>query len=296
MPRGQVDEWLEAMAQTSICGLGQGAPIPVRNAFRHWPELFEPALVRSGSGTGALPVHGTGTFPPELDTASTTDLCSARSSGRRVPRRRRIVMDHRPSARRHWTTTAGGPSRSCGRSAPVTRPRSSGRGTCSASGRGQRFLLSDAQFVVAREQQHRVAGPTLEHALEARGADPGDRLQRVALALAHARAGCGRAGRGRARRGRRLRRRRSACWCACGSVAPATRSTTTAAPSRRAGRPPGWLVRRRGASPRTTYWLNVNRRGTVFVPAVETRRRWRRRARAARGRRIGSPSTKACSS
>jgi formate dehydrogenase len=41
MPRHQVDEWLEAMAVTSICGLGQGAPIPVRNAFKHWPELFE---------------------------------------------------------------------------------------------------------------------------------------------------------------------------------------------------------------------------------------------------------------
>ena len=37
---GQVDEWLEAMALTSICGLGQGAPVPVRNAFRHWPELW----------------------------------------------------------------------------------------------------------------------------------------------------------------------------------------------------------------------------------------------------------------
>ena len=41
MPRHQVDEWLEAMAVTSICGLGQGAPIPVRSAFAHWPELFE---------------------------------------------------------------------------------------------------------------------------------------------------------------------------------------------------------------------------------------------------------------
>jgi formate dehydrogenase beta subunit len=41
MPRHQVDEWLEAMAVTSICGLGQGAPIPVRSAFQHWPELFE---------------------------------------------------------------------------------------------------------------------------------------------------------------------------------------------------------------------------------------------------------------
>jgi NADH:ubiquinone oxidoreductase subunit F (NADH-binding)/NADH:ubiquinone oxidoreductase subunit E len=42
MPRWQVEEWLEAMAQTSICGLGQGAPFPVRNAFRNWPELFAP--------------------------------------------------------------------------------------------------------------------------------------------------------------------------------------------------------------------------------------------------------------
>jgi NADH:ubiquinone oxidoreductase subunit F (NADH-binding)/NADH:ubiquinone oxidoreductase subunit E len=41
MTRGQVDEWLEAMALTSICGLGQAAPIPVRNAFERWPELFE---------------------------------------------------------------------------------------------------------------------------------------------------------------------------------------------------------------------------------------------------------------
>jgi formate dehydrogenase len=35
------DEWLEAMALTSICGLGQAAPVPVRNALRHWPELLE---------------------------------------------------------------------------------------------------------------------------------------------------------------------------------------------------------------------------------------------------------------
>jgi formate dehydrogenase len=42
MPRWQVEEWLEAMAQTSICGLGQAAPFPVRNAFRNWPELFAP--------------------------------------------------------------------------------------------------------------------------------------------------------------------------------------------------------------------------------------------------------------
>ena len=43
MPREQVEEWLDAMAQTSICGLGQAAPFPMRNAFRHWPELFDAA-------------------------------------------------------------------------------------------------------------------------------------------------------------------------------------------------------------------------------------------------------------
>jgi NADH:ubiquinone oxidoreductase subunit F (NADH-binding)/NADH:ubiquinone oxidoreductase subunit E len=42
MPRGQTEEWLEAMLQTSICGLGQGAPLPMRSAFRYWPELFAP--------------------------------------------------------------------------------------------------------------------------------------------------------------------------------------------------------------------------------------------------------------
>jgi len=42
MSREQVEEWLDAMVKTSICGLGQGAPFPVRNAFRHWPELFAP--------------------------------------------------------------------------------------------------------------------------------------------------------------------------------------------------------------------------------------------------------------
>jgi NADH:ubiquinone oxidoreductase subunit F (NADH-binding) len=42
MPREQVEEWLDAMAATSICGLGQGAPFPMRAAFRYWPETFAP--------------------------------------------------------------------------------------------------------------------------------------------------------------------------------------------------------------------------------------------------------------
>ncbi|MGI9111040.1 MAG: NADH-ubiquinone oxidoreductase-F iron-sulfur binding region domain-containing protein [Gaiellaceae bacterium] len=42
MSREQVEEWLDAMTLTSICGLGQAAPYPVRNAFERWPELFAP--------------------------------------------------------------------------------------------------------------------------------------------------------------------------------------------------------------------------------------------------------------
>jgi NADH:ubiquinone oxidoreductase subunit F (NADH-binding)/NADH:ubiquinone oxidoreductase subunit E len=42
MTREKVDEWLLAMEKTSICGLGQASPFPVRNAMRYWPELFTP--------------------------------------------------------------------------------------------------------------------------------------------------------------------------------------------------------------------------------------------------------------
>jgi formate dehydrogenase len=42
MTREKADEWLLAMEKTSICGLGQAAPFPVRNAMSHWPELFTP--------------------------------------------------------------------------------------------------------------------------------------------------------------------------------------------------------------------------------------------------------------
>jgi formate dehydrogenase len=42
MTREKLDEWLVAMEKTSICGLGQGSPFPVRNAMQWWPELFAP--------------------------------------------------------------------------------------------------------------------------------------------------------------------------------------------------------------------------------------------------------------
>ncbi len=42
MPREQVEEWLDAMVSTSICGLGQAAPLPMRSAMTHWPGLFAP--------------------------------------------------------------------------------------------------------------------------------------------------------------------------------------------------------------------------------------------------------------
>jgi len=41
MERAKVEEWLVAMERTSICGLGQASPVPVRSVFRHWPELVE---------------------------------------------------------------------------------------------------------------------------------------------------------------------------------------------------------------------------------------------------------------
>ena len=40
MSREKVDEWLLAMEKTSICGLGQASPFPVRNAMQWWPDLF----------------------------------------------------------------------------------------------------------------------------------------------------------------------------------------------------------------------------------------------------------------
>ena len=42
MSREKVDEWLLAMEKTSICGLGQASPFPVRAAMAHWPDLFAP--------------------------------------------------------------------------------------------------------------------------------------------------------------------------------------------------------------------------------------------------------------
>ncbi|MGE5690405.1 MAG: NADH-ubiquinone oxidoreductase-F iron-sulfur binding region domain-containing protein [Pseudomonadota bacterium] len=42
MTRAEVERWLDAMERTSICGLGQAAPLPFRAAMRHWPELFAP--------------------------------------------------------------------------------------------------------------------------------------------------------------------------------------------------------------------------------------------------------------
>ena len=42
MSREQAEQWLDAMVATSICGLGQGAPFPMRAAFRSWPAVFAP--------------------------------------------------------------------------------------------------------------------------------------------------------------------------------------------------------------------------------------------------------------
>jgi formate dehydrogenase len=44
MPGWQLEEWLVAMEKGSICGLGQGAPVPLRGAMRAWPDLFAPLV------------------------------------------------------------------------------------------------------------------------------------------------------------------------------------------------------------------------------------------------------------
>ena len=44
MPGRQLEEWLVAMEKGSICGLGQGAPVPLRGAMRAWPDLFTPLV------------------------------------------------------------------------------------------------------------------------------------------------------------------------------------------------------------------------------------------------------------
>ena len=49
MTREKIDEWLLAMEKTSICGLGQASPFPVRNAMTNWPDLFAP-LTSAGAG------------------------------------------------------------------------------------------------------------------------------------------------------------------------------------------------------------------------------------------------------
>jgi formate dehydrogenase len=49
MSREKVDEWLLAMEKTSICGLGQASPFPVRNAMRWWPDVFAPLETATGA-------------------------------------------------------------------------------------------------------------------------------------------------------------------------------------------------------------------------------------------------------
>jgi formate dehydrogenase beta subunit len=41
LSRAKMDQWMEAMEKTSICGLGQAAPIPVRTVLRHWPQVLQ---------------------------------------------------------------------------------------------------------------------------------------------------------------------------------------------------------------------------------------------------------------
>jgi len=91
MPRRQVEEWLDAMLKTSICGLGQASPFPMRNAFRYWPELF------------AAAEEPVGACRPRTSTSSSTAA--------RWPRRRASCSCTQPratasSSQRSATTTS----------------------------------------------------------------------------------------------------------------------------------------------------------------------------------------------
>jgi hypothetical protein len=128
----------------------------------------------------------------------------------------------------------------------------------------ERFLLGDAQHVIAREQGYR-SWPDLVHA-----ARPSDRLSAIRAALDAARREWGELGEvvldggveyvERVAVEVRVRKRGRNYTIDDEGAAVA-----------RAGRPAGWLeVARRVAE--DEYWLNVNRRGVVFVGGFEGRR------------------------
>ena len=126
----------------------------------------------------------------------------------------------------------------------------------------ERFLLSDAQHVVAREQGHRSWADLKRANVET----PVDRLGRIRADLSAAEAGWGELGEGMFDTGtayvegdpvRVLVRKRGSRYDI----------NDEAAAVERAGRPAGWLEAAERAV--AEYWLNVNRRGVVFVGAVE---------------------------
>jgi hypothetical protein len=127
----------------------------------------------------------------------------------------------------------------------------------------KRFLLSDAQHVVARELGHR-SWPELLHSAESQ-----DRLPALGASLDAARPALGERGetvldggveyRPGEPVGVRVRKRGRQYTIDDDGAAVA-----------KAGRPEGWLdLARRIAE--DEFWLNVNRRGMVFVPAFEGR-------------------------
>ena len=89
MTREKVDEWLLAMEKTSICGLGQASPIPVRNAMR-WSRALRAARRRASIQRSAASVLRGGTVGR---TSSSRD-CPCRRSRRRE---RRSVVARRGS-------------------------------------------------------------------------------------------------------------------------------------------------------------------------------------------------------
>ena len=128
MTREKVDEWLLAMEKTSICGLGQASPFPVRGAMTHWPELFAP-LGRAEATLRARPAASAGgavrsgaIVRPLLGGARR--VC-ARHVRRSSPRQRRPLVGRRGGARERPGRSRVGASSS---TAAVTGQRERRRG------------------------------------------------------------------------------------------------------------------------------------------------------------------------
>jgi NADH:ubiquinone oxidoreductase subunit F (NADH-binding) len=53
-----IDDLSHALMQTSICGLGQVVPMPIRSALTHFRDEVDDHLLRRRCAAGVCPVSG----------------------------------------------------------------------------------------------------------------------------------------------------------------------------------------------------------------------------------------------